>query len=186
MRTAFIGLFLSLGFGMLSACSPGIPEEPEGPAPPAVEGSRIEGAASGAGSMPTVEEEVGKEPPPYPTPPETAARSLEDLRKAPTYTPFTARPDITNRWAVSRALEREYPPALRDAGIGGTTQVWLFIDGEGNVLEVQVNESSGRRALDLAAARVARLMEFTPAINKDRPVPVWISIPVTFTVRRSR
>jgi hypothetical protein len=29
-------------------------------------------------------------------------------------------------------------------------------------------------------------MDFTPAYRDDKPVPVWISIPVTFTVRRSR
>ena len=77
-------------------------------------------------------------------PPE-AAPSLED---GPVFTPYTVRPDIRNREDVAPALEREYPPLLRDAGIGGTTQLWFLIDEEGAVGRVMVNRSSGHAALD--------------------------------------
>ena len=106
-----------------------------------------------------------------------------DLSAAPTFTPFTVRPDIKNRTEVARALEREYPPLLRDPGIGGTTQVWFFIDETGRVQRAQVNQTSGHRALDEAALRVAELIEFTPALNREKAVPVWISLPITFTTR---
>ncbi|HSM59648.1 MAG TPA: hypothetical protein VK849_02575, partial [Longimicrobiales bacterium] len=52
-----------------------------------------------------------------PPPPEERAA---DLSAAPTFTPFTVAPSILNRDEVVRAMEREYPPLLRDAGIGGT------------------------------------------------------------------
>jgi protein TonB len=116
-----------------------------------------------------------------PPPPEEVATT--DIAAAPTFTPFTVRPDIKNRAEVSRALEREYPPLLRDAGIGGTVQVWFFIDEEGRVQRTQVNESSGHKALDDAALLVADVIEFTPALNRDKRVPVWISLPITFTTR---
>jgi len=106
-----------------------------------------------------------------------------DLSAAPTFTPFTVRPDIKNRAEVARALEREYPPLLRDAGIGGTIHVWFFIGETGRVQRALVNETSGHRALDEAALRVAELIEFTPALNRDQAVPVWISLPITFTTR---
>jgi TonB family protein len=61
--------------------------------------------------------------------------------------------------------------------------VWLFIDDKGQVRNVQVNESSGHQALDDAALRVAGTIEFTPALNRDVTVPVWISLPITFSVR---
>ena len=106
-----------------------------------------------------------------------------DLAVAPTFTPYTVRPDIKNRAAVARAMEREYPPLLRDAGIGGTVNVWFFIDEEGSVVRSLVNESSGHKALDDAALKVAEIIEFTPALNRDKRVPVWISLPITFTTR---
>lgn len=104
-----------------------------------------------------------------------------DVSAAPTFTPFTVRPDITNRPEVARALEREYPPLLRDAGIGGTVNVWFFIDETGVVRQTQVNETSGHSSLDDAALAVANVFKFTPALNRDKRVPVWISLDITFT-----
>jgi protein TonB len=84
---------------------------------------------------------------------------------------------------VGRALEREYPPLLRDAGIGGTVVVYLFIDEEGTVQNTRVNQSSGHTSLDEAALRVGSVMRFSPAMNRDKKVPVWVSLPITFQVR---
>jgi protein TonB len=72
---------------------------------------------------------------------------------------------------------------LKDAGIGGTTTVWFFIDQNGRVEKYQVNNSSGQKQLDEAAMRVADLMQFSPALNRDQKVPVWVSVPVTFRVK---
>jgi periplasmic protein TonB len=116
-------------------------------------------------------------------PPPPSDAGTTDISAAPTFTPFTVRPDIRNRGELQRALEREYPPLLRDAGIGGTVQVWFFIDEEGAVQRTEVNVSSGHQALDDAALKVADIIEFSPALNRDKRVPVWISLPITFTTR---
>jgi len=34
-----------------------------------------------------------------------------------------------------------------------------------------------------AALNVANVIEFTSALNRDKKVPVWISLPITFTTR---
>jgi protein TonB len=115
-----------------------------------------------------------------PPPPEDVET---DISSAPVFTPYTVAPDYTNGDEVRRALEREYPPLLRDAGIGGTVQVWFFIDEKGIVQNRVVNESSGHTALDDAALRVAPVFKFTPALNRDKAVPVWVSLPITFTTR---
>ena len=115
-----------------------------------------------------------------PPPPEEQA---VDLSAAPTFTPFTVAPDIQNRAEVIRAMEREYPPLLRDAGIGGTVQVYFFIDEEGTVQQFQVNETSGHQALDDAALAVAGVYRFSAALNRDKRVPVWVSFGITFQVR---
>jgi protein TonB len=116
-----------------------------------------------------------------PPPPEQVTTT--DISAAPTFTPYTVRPDIKNRPEVTKALENEYPPLLRDAGIGGTVNMWFFIDENGVVQRTQVQDSSGHPALDAAAERVANVFRFTPALNKDKRVPVWISVPITFTTR---
>jgi protein TonB len=115
-----------------------------------------------------------------PPPPEEAAT---DISAAPTFTPFTVSPEVKNRPEVARALEREYPPLLRDAGIGGQVMVWFFIDEQGLVQRTQVQQSSGHTALDNAALKVADIIEFTPALNRDRQVAVWIALPITFQTR---
>jgi protein TonB len=116
-----------------------------------------------------------------PPPPTLTEVVAEDLARAPTFTPYTVRPDIKNRAEVQRALAREYPPLLREAGLGGVVLVWFFIDEEGQVVKTQVHQSSGHATLDKAALEVADIIQFTPALNRDKRVPVWISLPIIFT-----
>jgi protein TonB len=115
-----------------------------------------------------------------PPPPEERA---QDISAAPTFTPFTVAPSILNRDEVVRAMEREYPPLLRDAGIGGTVKVYFFIDENGAVQDTRVDQTSGHQALDEAALKVANIYRFSPALNRDKKVPVWVSFPITFQVR---
>lgn len=116
-------------------------------------------------------------------PPPPAGATNEDISRAPVFTPYTVKPGLRNQSDVQRALQRNYPPLLRDAGIGGTTVMWFFIDENGRVVRTQVNQSSGYEALDEAAQKVADIMEFTPALNRDKRVPVWVQIPITFSSR---
>lgn len=117
---------------------------------------------------------------------ETRADEPGSLRQQPVFTPFTRAPDVINREEVQRALEEEYPAELRDAGIGGTASVHFFIDAEGRVRDTRLNESSGHAELDQAAIEVASVIRFTPALNRDEPTPVWISLPITFQTRPAR
>ncbi|MBW3534316.1 MAG: TonB family protein [Gemmatimonadetes bacterium] len=111
--------------------------------------------------------------------PEEPSRAAA-LAEEPTFTPFTVAPDILNRSEIIAAMEREYPPLLREAGIGGSIRIHFFLDETGAVAQTRVDESSGHQALDEAAMRVASVYEFTPALNGDEPTPVWISLPITF------
>jgi periplasmic protein TonB len=113
-------------------------------------------------------------------PPPPTAGGLSD---APQFTPMDVEPRLLNEREVQRALVREYPAHLRDAGIGGTVLVWFFIDEQGRVQRTQVHTSSGHTQLDQAAVRVADLYRFSPAQNRDRNVPVWIALPIVFQAR---
>ena len=116
-----------------------------------------------------------------PEPREDEART--SLIDEPGFTPMTVPPSLTNEREVRRALEREYPAILRDAGIGGRVLVHFFIDEEGIVRRTLVAATSGHASLDEAALRVAGVARFTPALNLDKLVPVWIQLPITFEVR---
>lgn len=118
-----------------------------------------------------------------PPPSATTASGTDDLAKAPTFTPMTVRPELKNASAVQSALVRNYPPLLRDAGIGGQPVVWFFIDEGGKVIKTQLSKSSGYSALDEAALKVADIMQFSPAFNRDKKVPVWVEIPIVFTAK---
>ena len=107
----------------------------------------------------------------------------EALRAGPAFTPFTVAPSITNRSEVVQAMTDSYPPLLRDAGVGGTVRVYFFINKEGVVEQVRLDDSSGHEALDDAALNVAGAYRFTPALHFDEPVPAWVSFPITFQVR---
>jgi TonB family protein len=107
----------------------------------------------------------------------------EQLAAAPTFTPMTDRPQLRNTAEVQRALVRLYPPLLRDAGIGGTILLWLFVNEDGRVLRTRLAQSSGQPALDAAAEEIGALMEFSPALNRGQRVSVWIQLPVVFTAR---
>ena len=106
-----------------------------------------------------------------------------DISAAPQWTHVDVYPFLKNRDEVERALEREYPPLLRDAGIGGTTKVWFFIDETGELVKTEVHTSSGHQALDDAALKIADVYEFSPALNRDKPVPVWVALDITFKTR---
>ena len=119
--------------------------------------------------------------------PDVTAEPTEAVEAAaqegPTFTPFTAAPSITNGEEVVGAMQEAYPPLLREAGIGGRVLVYFFIEADGEVTEVRINESSGHPALDDAALRVADVYHFTPALNHEERVPVWVTFPITFQVR---
>lgn len=161
-----------------------LPDEIEIPPPP----EAIQRPATPVISEATIEEDITIAPTTFednpiedlPPPPSGDNR---DLAAAPTFTPMTVRPSLQNNRDVQRALQRFYPPMLRDAGVGGTVLVWFFIDENGRVQDTRINKSSGYDQFDQAALRVADIMEFSPAYNRDEKVPVWVALPITFEVQ---
>ncbi len=95
----------------------------------------------------------------------------------------TEQPALLNPSEVGAALEARYPPALKDAGIGGTTVLAMRIDQTGRVTERSILTSSGRRELDDAALEIAGEMRFSPARAGGAAVPVRVEMPIQFQVR---
>lgn len=101
----------------------------------------------------------------------------------PIPTPMDVAPRLLNARDVQSALRRHYPPMLRDASIGGVVSVWFHIDERGRVTETRIHRSSGYDVLDRAALTVADEMEFSPAMNRDRRIPVWVALQIVFEVQ---
>ncbi len=90
----------------------------------------------------------------------------------------TTKPDIKNRRRALNVIKRHYPSHLQDAGVGGTTYVWLFVDSTGAVADVQTQESSPRAAepqrtsfsVRLVFSRDAGLTP-SPRLRRASPMP---------------
>lgn len=114
-----------------------------------------------------------------PPPPQGA-----DPSATPSYIARDVEPRLKNGREIRQLLERLYPAMLKEAGIGGRVLLWVFVDERGSAVRSQVHTSSGYPALDNAAAQIVEQMDFEPAMNRDKPVGVWIAQPIDFSVTR--
>lgn len=133
----------------------------------------------------TIGEVTFEENPVNELPPPPSGRGV-DLSEQPAFTPREVEPTLRNRTEFGRALERAYPAMLKDAGIGGKVTLWVFVTENGTVGNVRIFESSGYDQLDQAAEKVMReTAQFSPALNREQKVPVWVALPVTFQTQNN-
>ena len=86
--------------------------------------------------------------------------------------PIGGYQDIKNR--------AKYPEIAREAGIEGMVIVRAFIDEKGIVRDMKIQKGIPNTGLDEAAMSAIGRTKFKPAKQRDKPVGVWISIPITF------
>ena len=80
-------------------------------------------------------------------------------------------------------IKPEYPEIAQEAGIEGTVYVQAFIDKKGRVKEVSVIKGIPNTGLNEAAMEAIRKTRFLPAMQRERAVGVYISIPVHFKLK---
>lgn len=78
--------------------------------------------------------------------------------------------------------EVNYPEFARKAGIEGRVIVQFVVDEEGNVQNPEVI-SGVHKMLDEEAVRAVKQMKFTPGKQRNNPVKVRMSLPVTFQLQ---
>ena len=81
------------------------------------------------------------------------------------------------------AIKPIYPEIAQEAGIEGVVVVQAFIDDRGRVKETLIFKGVPNTGLDEAAMEAIRRTKFHPAEQRERPVAVWISIPVNFRLK---
>ncbi|HET7231581.1 MAG TPA: TonB family protein [Longimicrobium sp.] len=119
--------------------------------------------------------------PPPATPPGDGGENLPRWDGVATPDMVDVQPELANRSQAQMALQRAYPPQLRDVGVVGHTTVQLVIDAEGKVMpgSVQVQESS-HEAFNAAAVRAVERFRFRPARLHGRTVPVLVTLPISW------
>jgi protein TonB len=81
-----------------------------------------------------------------------------------------------------RMDEPVYPPVAVEAGVEGTVIVQALVSKEGRVLKARVLE--GPEMLHASAIACARTAIFRPAMAQNKPVDVWVVMPITFKLRK--
>ncbi len=77
----------------------------------------------------------------------------------------------------------EYPVFEREADISGKVLISFIIEKDGGISSVKCIKkvSSG---IDYEAMRVVKLMpKWIPATYKNKPIRMWINIPINFTLQ---
>jgi len=79
-----------------------------------------------------------------------------------------------------RKVPPEYPDLGRGHRVEGLVRVQALVGADGRVEDTRMVQSI--QLLDEAAMAAVRQWEFKPALAKGKPVPVWTTIPVRFTL----
>lgn len=83
--------------------------------------------------------------------------------------------------AIQRALK--YPEIARKAGIEGKVIVQVLVSEKGDVVNTKIVKSLGHSGMDEAAVSAIRSVRWKPALQRDKPVKVWVAIPVIFKLK---
>ena len=76
------------------------------------------------------------------------------------------------------AILRKYPDIARKAGLTGKVFVTALVNKLGKVEEI--GKISGPEVFHQSAREAALRWEFEPAIQNEKPVKVWVSLPFTY------
>ncbi len=111
--------------------------------------------------------------PPPPPPPE------EDYGNY-VFIPYDEPPKpIGGYAAIQKNLK--YPEIARKAGLESRVVVGVLIDEKGNSVKTQILKGAGSNVgFEAAAAAAVMNVKWHPAKQRDKPVKVWVSIPVNF------
>jgi protein TonB len=99
----------------------------------------------------------------------------DDVERSPLPDEFVAVEEEPVRIRIDPPV---YPDMARQAGIEGTVLVRALIGKDGKVKECLILE--GHAMLREAAVASAKSAVFRPALTQQRPVEVWVVIPITF------
>ena len=98
--------------------------------------------------------------------------------------PWAAEEEVAELWMVEqppKVLKRvmpAYPDSARRALVEGKVFARVLVGREGRV--EHIDRIEGPQVFQRVVAQAAKAWEFVPAVQNDRAVPVWVSLPFVF------
>jgi len=120
--------------------------------------------------------DLDAEPPPPPPPPEAIDDSV------PVFVPHDEPPEPIGGYAAIQS-KLVYPEIARKAGVEGRVMIWAQISVDGSVMRTRVMKSLGPNGCDEAAICAIKAVKWKPAMQRDKPVRVWVAVPVDFRLK---
>jgi protein TonB len=103
-------------------------------------------------------------------------QDVEVEEPPPAFVPFEKEPVCVKK------VEPLYPEIAQKAGLAGKVIAYLWVDKQGKVREVKIVKSDSE-IFNQSVIDAARQYLFTPAMMKNGPVSVWISVPFSFELK---
>ena len=98
---------------------------------------------------------------------------------------FRAGDDGVTSPRVVRQVAPGYPIEAMRAGVHGVVRLEVIVGADGSVQDVHVVKSLDRNyGLDAEAIRAAKAWRFEPGLKDGSPVPVALTIEMTFTISK--
>jgi protein TonB len=129
--------------------------------------SAVGGVAAGEGSVIQVEQPVSSQ--------NDIVVEEEKLPDVGDFVPVEEQP------APIEQPKPVYPEIARRAGIEGTVWVMILVDKAGKVRDVRITK--GPEMFHEAAKEACWKSVWRPAIQNQKPVPVWVTYPIRFTLK---
>lgn len=78
----------------------------------------------------------------------------------------------------------EYPSIAALSGVTATVRVWVFVGIDGTVQKsIIIDTTAPGLGFEEAVAEVIDKWKFTPAIQGNAPIAVWVNIPFSFKIK---
>ena len=94
---------------------------------------------------------------------------------------FAEKEPVVDMQKLHRSIV--YPHLARKAGVQGKVLVSVLISSTGNVLKTRIEESENQLLNNAAIDAIMTPGLFTPAMQDNRPVNCWITIPISFKLK---
>lgn len=86
--------------------------------------------------------------------------------------------------ALSSNAQPVFPEMAKMAKVGGVVHVNLYVDRHGEVRDYRIVKVKPKDlGFDEEVLKVVPRWKFTPALQQNRPVGVWVTIPVRFDIK---
>jgi len=107
-----------------------------------------------------------------------ALPSDEEIPDAGIFIPYEQAPKLVKR------VDPKYPPMAQSAAVGGKVVVQFYVDKHGDVKKAKaVKASPTGLGFEEAACQAVLQWKFTPALQRENPIGVWVAQTIKFEVK---